>query len=267
MRIFCRKCKAEIGHHIHNFNCCFEIEEAEGIFSFINKEAEIISEEITRDRQAEGYLQHVKIQSQSKFFQRFVSELFNDVNQNAKTVLDIGCGPGPTVKILSNFNYNEITAIDFSKKSLVINLEENKLKNNIQFIQADLQHLLFESNSVDILIMSDFIQHVGSFHDKISLIQSSLQTLKPGGRFYLSFFNFNLVNYLKGDLHGSFANGTIPYERLIPSEIINHIRDLVSITRAYPMNITHKFELDNLLGRISFSRYIARMYALEGIRI
>ena len=105
MRVFYWKCSAEIEHHKNNFNCCFKRKESGGIFSFIKENVDLILEEITGDKQAMGYLHHIKIDSQSKFFQRFVSKSFSDPNQNSKTILDLGCGLGPTIKILANQKY------------------------------------------------------------------------------------------------------------------------------------------------------------------
>ena len=267
MKIFCKNCRKDIFQHEMNFDCGFRITSKDGIHSFIKENTKKNCEEVTRDRQAEGYLRHIKMPSQSKFFDRFVSKIPTLENsKSARVVLDLGCGPGPTVKILVEHGYDNITAIDFSKKSLFINKEHNISSNNINWVQADLQHLIFEPNSVDILVMSDFIQHIGSHYDKITLIENALRALKPGGSFYLSFFNFNLINYFKGDVHGTFSNGSIPYERLIPSEIFAIVNNYIKISRAYPMNITQRYMIDNFIGYFPFLRYIARMFAYEGIK-
>ena len=267
MKINCENCNAVISAHQSAVDCGFETTIKNGISSFTQRDVQKGSEEVTRDRQAPGYLQHKKIKSQSKFFDRFVSGIKGTDTLNAeKVVLDLGCGPGPTVKILANHGFENITAIDFSEKSLLLNQQDNSHSKHIKWIQADLRHLAFEPAAADVLIMEDFIQHVGTHQDKIALIKNALGALKPGGHFYLSFFNFNILNYFKGDLHGTFSNGSIPYERLIPSEILAVVLEQVTATRIYPMNITHKYEIDNFMAHVPFSKYIARMYAFEGIK-
>jgi 2-polyprenyl-3-methyl-5-hydroxy-6-metoxy-1,4-benzoquinol methylase len=263
MKIFCKYCNEELVSHKIKKDCAFVLMNNDGINIFSNEHQEKKAEEITRDKQANGYLKHDKLPSQSKFFNKFLSNIKGPNTE--KVVLDLGCGPGPTVKILVENGFSTITAIDFSESSLHIN-KNNTSNQSVNWIRADLQQIHFEKNTVDVLIMADFIQHVGSHQDKLNLLINSLSALKSGGYFYFSFFNFNLYNYLKGDLHGSFANGTIPYERLIPSEFIDILSKDLNVTKAYPMNITHNYKLDSFLGTLPFSKLAAKMFAIEGIK-
>ncbi len=57
--------------------------------------------------------------------------------------------------------------------------------------------------------MCDFLQHLGGHEARSAFLSKAFSWLAPGGYFYLSFFNFNIKNYLKGDLRGHFADGAI----------------------------------------------------------
>lgn len=262
MKILCKKCKEDLLTHSSLKKCSYVLEENKGIKLFSDENEGRSAEEVTRNTQAIGYLNHIKISSQVKFFGNFISKIKKTPSDCI--VLDLGCGPGPTVKIMADGGFNEITAIDFSENSLRINRSSNNSKMKINWIKADLRLLIFEPNSVDVLIMADFIQHVGSYEDKVSLLKNALSALKQGGYLYFSFFNFNLYNYFKGDLRGTFANGSIPYERLLSTEMLKLLAEDVNVLTSYPMNITQNYKIDKFLGFFPFTKFAATMYAIEG---
>ena len=245
-------------------NCSLSYGTEQGIPFFKNVSALQPAEERIRDMQSGTYLAHTKIDSQTKFIRRFINSL-DTAHRDSAIVLDLGCGPGPTVSLLREAGYTQITAIDFSADSLLINKRSNPA-DTIDWLSADLLTLKAVPDAVDLLLMSDFIQHVGTYTDKLQLLQNAIEALKSGGSFFISFFNFNIVNFLKGDLRGNFENGAIQYERLLAKEMLQLIAKSVVIKRHYAMNITHNYQIDNWLGRLPGAAFIGRMYAIEGIR-
>ena len=81
---------------------------------------------------------------------------------------------------------------------------------DVCFVQADLNDTFFVPDSTDVLLMADFLQHLGPEAVQRRFLRNAFEALRPGGRFYLSFFNTNLKNRLKSDINGSFADGAIP---------------------------------------------------------
>lgn len=85
-----------------------------------------------------------------------------------------------------------------------------------------------------------------------------------GGRFYLSFFNLNIKNYLKGDVHGGFSGGKIRYERLTARNVIADFPADVLVDKVLPMNIVRGAALDRLLGALPLALYLSRMVVVTG---
>ena len=71
------------------------------------------------------------------------------------------------------------------------------------FIQADLNDFYVEKESCSILLMADFLQHIDGLEKQENLLKRMFSSLKLGGYFYLSFFNPNLKNIIKGDISGN----------------------------------------------------------------
>lgn len=66
--------------------------------------------------------------------------------------------------------------------------------------------------------MCDFLQRDNGHDARVKLIRRAFDWLAPGGCFYLSCLNLNVVNLFKGDLRGVFSDDAIRYERLICDE-------------------------------------------------
>lgn len=97
-------------------------------------------------------------------------------------------------------------------------------------------------------------------------LNNAFSALMPVGRFFLSFFNINIVNYLKGDIYGDFCSGKIPYERFCPKNIIRYFPKEISIDCVTPMNIFHKALPDRLLSRLPLSILLSRMVVISGFK-
>ncbi len=219
------------------------------------------SEMARRDAQAHGYLRHSKFPTQISRISRFIQK------QNPPgLVLDLGCGPGPTTKILLEAGF-DCVAVDFSAKSLAINKQTcDQIAGNAVFVQADLTKLQFARESVSGLMMADFLQHLSSAQAREKILANAFAALKPGGWFFLSFFNVNIVNWLKGDIHGSFADGTIRYTRLPTQEVKKMLPGDIVIRSSVPMNIFAGAQLDRLCAVLPFAGRLSRMTVFTGFK-
>jgi SAM-dependent methyltransferase len=161
-------------------------------------------------------------------------------------------------------------ALDISKVSLQLNAQacgQHANRGSTVFVQTDLNNLELQSQSVDMLVMADFLQHLGSRTLRERLLRQAFTALRPGGHFCLSFFNINIKNYLKGDIHGDFAQGSIPYERLSVRNVLSCFPDDIEVDLICPMNIFHGAVLDSICTRLPGAFHLARMAWITGRKL
>jgi 2-polyprenyl-3-methyl-5-hydroxy-6-metoxy-1,4-benzoquinol methylase len=215
-----------------------------------------------RDRQASRYLEHSKFPTQIFRFEQFVASLPSQVME--KPVLELGCGPGPYTRMLLDSSYS-VVAVDFSAESLDLNRRTTAgTSKPVCYVQADLNELTMARESTNLLLMCDFLQHLGHLDTRNAFLTKAFSWLAPGGHFYLSFFNFNIKNYFLGDLHGAFAGGAIRYERLLPNEVVAALPDSTRVDSVVPLNIFRHARPDRLASAVPGARYLARMIAISG---
>ena len=219
-----------------------------------------------RDKQASGYVEHIKFPAQ---LGAFLTWLRRAIKHDKAKILELGCGPGPYTAILLNEGHNTFS-INFSRESLLINerscgvQEENRSRC---FLQEDLNNIIVPDVGFDVVVMADFIQHLGGRLQREVLLKKAIDALKPGGHFYLTFFNINIKNYLRGDVHGGFSSGQIRYERLTPENVIGSLPAKVNILSVRPMNIVNSvYWLDRLLSFMPGSKYFSRMIEITGTK-
>ncbi len=95
-------------------------------------------------------------------------------------VMDAGCGSGRlTAKLIERLPHGEVVGVDLSRNMLTQAAEHlRNFAGRIEFVQADLAHLPFDSEF-------DVIFSTASFHwvlDHEALFRSLARALKPGGR-------------------------------------------------------------------------------------
>ena len=101
-----------------------------------------------------------------------LKNVLNNYDKNRK-ILDIGCGTGTELKILSRFG--QITALDINKEAL-----ELAKKNNCQIILADIEKYDLDNNYYDAVCCFDILEHLENDQQAIKNIFNSL---KKGGYF------------------------------------------------------------------------------------
>jgi hypothetical protein len=122
------------------------------------------------------------------------------------------------------------------------------------------------AESTDLLLMCDFLQHLGDRRRRDAFLTKAFGWLRPGGRFYLSFFNINIKNQVKGDVRGAFAGGGIGYERLRTCDVLAALPKGVTADDVVPMNIFAGILPDRLAARLPGASLLARMIALSGTK-
>lgn len=268
--LFCPLCGRDSVKVINNrvvASCCntaFKLEDNQIII--FDDTLLSIPEVRARDNQAKGYLMHSKFPTQISRMQRWMSNIPKELLSGI--TLDLGCGPGPTTKMLLEIGARNILSVDFSINSLRINKDicQYHTEKPIYILQ-DIRDTKLMESSISVLVMADFLQHITDKNARDNFLNKAIKSLIPGGYFFLSFFNINIKNYLKNDIVGSFASGTIKYERINYKKVISSFPDNIIIDRVIPMNISHHAVFDRLLCTLPFSIFFSRMIVIQGRKI
>ena len=256
--------KAQVSDDEHIFSSDkYDFILKEGIYASTDEHLQKSREMHARDAQSSGYLKHSKFPTQVRYMQNWIETL--PLSLQPLPVLDLGCGPGPTTSLLVEHGFRPI-AIDFSFNSLLINKSICEEKGGeMAFVQADLNRVSFKPESAGVVIAADVLQHLGSQARRRRFIDDIVGALVPGGKFFLSFINLNIKNYLKGDVHGEYSQG-IAYERLHAKNIKNYLPEDLKVERMFAMNIMNNAAGDRILGRLPFAWMLSRMIVIHGTK-
>lgn len=117
---------------------------------------------------------------------RRARNIITNVNpQKGESILDVGCGDGYYLHLLSNLGIQnlKLTGTDFDKDGLK-SAKRNLKNKKITFVWSDLMTKTpFRSNSFDKIVMSEVAEHLP---DDVKCLKEVFRILKPGGTLCLS---------------------------------------------------------------------------------
>ncbi len=99
-------------------------------------------------------------------------------NVTGKTLLDIGCGTGLFLELVSS-RFKEATLFGVDIVSEMLDIAQYRLDKNIHLARASATNLPFESNSIDMVVSTSAFHY---FPDQPKAIQEIHRILKPGGK-------------------------------------------------------------------------------------
>jgi SAM-dependent methyltransferase len=93
-------------------------------------------------------------------------------------VLEVGTGTGANLPVLKALGVRQVVGCDLSADAL----QYSRQTSGLAFAQADASSLPFASNSFDVVVAADVIEHVD---DDGAALREFARVLKPGGHFVL----------------------------------------------------------------------------------
>lgn len=110
-----------------------------------------------------------------------------------KTFLDAGAGRGPYCVIASSF-FKKVYCdeYDIEELSKAENYIKNKNMRNVEFLHNDLTHTSYPSNSIDIAVCSEVLEHIP---ERQKAANELYRILRSGGKLLLSMPQKNSIFY------------------------------------------------------------------------
>lgn len=108
--------------------------------------------------------------------------IFENIQRNARVILDAGCGEGVTLeKLCKSFPDRDVKGIDINPENIDI-----CKKYNLPVSQGDLLDLDIPDKSVDCCVFSEVVEHLENYDAALTEIY---RVLKKGGRLIIIFPN------------------------------------------------------------------------------
>ena len=159
-----------------------------------------------RDRMAEE-VRHTSVRENNIMDEMEVPSTLKRLGDTVgKSILELGCGTGRFTRLLTE-TCDLILAVDFSRKSLLVNARNLPQCENVGLIQADVSRLILLPNSFD-LALSTLYSNLPSLEIRTSSNKAVFNALKAGGRYVLSAHHHEFREILKGiPAEGEYDNG------------------------------------------------------------
>jgi len=134
-------------------------------------------------------------------------------NDSSLTLLDAGCGTGGTLRSLQN-NYHSWTLVGVDLSSVA--LSYCRIGQEIPVIQACVDFLPFDTETIDVVVCLDVLYHLSVRNDQTSL-KEIYRVIKKGGYIFVHLPAFEF-------LRGSHDKVVFTRERYTKSKLYNRIK-------------------------------------------
>jgi len=175
-----------------------------------------------------AYLELLK-QHDEKWFNDYVKFITENIPKESKG-LELGCGMGLAVKLLSDIGYDMI-GVDISKLFLEQGGKEYNLPKE-KLILADALHLPFKDKSFDFVCCIDFIEHVSD-------VKSCLKEIARVTKKYIVIFSpnyYDIFTWIKNIFTTTLFNKSLfPFLEILSFQQMFNLT--VKIIGLYPLKI------------------------------
>ncbi len=187
-------------------------------------------------------------------------------------VLDIGCGRGEMVLYAAKRGAKAI-GIDYATEAiklakLVLMKQKKEIAKNMQFLIMDAKKLKFSSNSFDLIIMTDVVEHL--YPEELdNVFNECKRVLKPGGKMVIHtapnrLFNdigYRYYSYIVGRMVVSLWNVILKktYAHIARPEVLRtDSHHIMHINEPSYFSLKRLFKKHNFEGRIVSSNITAK---------
>ena len=125
--------------------------------------------------------------------------LFETINLNDKTIVDLGCGRGGGVEEIARSQApTQVVGIDLSTRATAFATKRTEAVANLAFVSADVEALPFTPNSFDIALN---VESSHCYPDRKRFYREAFSIIKQNGYFlYADFFSESESRRVAGDL-------------------------------------------------------------------
>jgi len=181
-----------------------------------------------------------------------------------QTCVDLGCGDGSLIKALELYNYFD------NKRVIAMDISQNRLKvvdestQHVEIILGDACRVAIKDSSIDLVITSQVIEHVG---DDLEMANEIYRILKPGGTAYISTVYKKWFGWYFYRCNGKW--------RLDPTHVREYTKDvqLLSLLESTGFTVLGNYKtgdnrpvLDSILRRLGAKRNVYDNKLLRAFR-
>jgi len=150
------------------------------------RKKDVLSPTTFWDEMAPYYDEYIASTRYKFFKSEDEAKFFNQLFKGRHLVLDLGCGTGRTIRLLSGRGY-KFVGIDISKKMLQI-AKRSKQGN---YVLADVRHLPFSDSTFNAVfsLHAGPISHLKTFDEKLRAFKEVSRILKPRGLLFIDVRN------------------------------------------------------------------------------
>ncbi|MEZ4907465.1 MAG: ubiquinone/menaquinone biosynthesis methyltransferase [Saprospiraceae bacterium] len=179
---------------------------------------------------------------------------------NPKLLLDIATGTGDLAIMASKYLPNtKIVGIDLSNGMLEIGrkkIEERKLTERIEMIQADSENLPFDDNTFDNIMVAFGVRN---FENLLNGLKEANRVLKQGGSIYILEFS-RPKNALFRVVFNFYFKNLLPFIGKITSKDKNAYKYLFESVQAFP-------SYDDFIKIMENASFVSNNYHIQTLGI